>query len=215
MAYHGAGRTLPLALKHGDRTDVARAMGRWMARAGLDLRGAAPELGPPLIAPAPLHWRRRLARRGDQAAALARVVAALWDAPLADAVLRRRRATVPQASLEGAEARWRNLRAAFVVAPGRAGVVAGRRVVLVDDVMTTGATLDACAAALLAAGAARVDALVFARPCKAALTVIGADLARAAGGGGDHGTASAAGAAIASSRAAIAPRPGGATSAKV
>lgn len=168
MAYSGAGRELALSLKHRDRFDLAKPMGRWMARAGQPLRRLAPRLGAPVLAPAPLHWTRRAARRGDQAAALARQVARVWGAPLAEGALRRERATPPQAALD-ADARWANVADAFVVAEDFARDLAGRRVILIDDVFTTGATLDACARALRAAGVARVDALVFARPCRAAL----------------------------------------------
>ncbi len=170
MAYQGVGRALVIALKHRDRRDAARAMGAWPARAGRPLLGVATDLGPPILAPAPLHWTRRALRRGDQAAALAASVAAVWGAPLGIGLLRRRRATPPQTALDR-EARWRNVADAFVVSADWRRDLAGRRVILVDDVMTTGATLDAGAAALRAAGARRVDALVFARPSTIARAV--------------------------------------------
>lgn len=159
--YGGTARRLVLALKHGDRLEAAPVMGAWMARAGAPLLAEADGARPYLI-PAPLHWRRRLARKSNQAALLAAAVARESGAPLAEDALRRPR---PTPSLEGLsrEARAAALADAIRLAPGWAARLRGARVVLVDDVLTTGATLNACAAALRAAGAAEVDALLFAR----------------------------------------------------
>ena len=112
-----------------------------------------------LVVPVPLHWTRRVARGFDQAERIAVPLAARLGLPVAG-VLRRRRATGAQARL-GRAARLANLAGAFRV--DRAQAVAGRRVLLVDDVTTTGATLEAAAAALLSAGAAEVFALTAAR----------------------------------------------------
>jgi ComF family protein len=114
-----------------------------------------------LVVPVPLHWRRRLARGFDQAAAIARPLACRLGLPALDALVRRR-ATPPQSALPRA-ARRANLAGAFAVRRRRAVTLAGRRVLLVDDVATTGATLAAAAAALLAAGAAEVHAAAVAR----------------------------------------------------
>jgi ComF family protein len=112
-----------------------------------------------LVVPVPLHWTRRVARGFDQAERIAVPLAARLGLPVAG-VLRRRRATGAQARL-GRAARLANLAGAFRV--DRAQAVVGRRVLLVDDVTTTGATLEAAAAALLSAGAAEVFALTAAR----------------------------------------------------
>lgn len=122
---------------------------------------AGPAEGCELVVPVPLHWRRRLARGYNQATAIARPLARRVGLPMAE-VLLRRRPTPPQTALPRA-ARRTNPHGAFAV-PGRhARRLAGRRVLLVDDVVTTGATLDAAARTLLAAGAAEVHAAAVAR----------------------------------------------------
>jgi ComF family protein len=108
-----------------------------------------------LIVPVPLHRRRLRERRYNQAALIAHAVADRVGRPVAGRALIRALAGPAQATL-GAEARRRNLRDAFVVA--RPADVRDRRILLIDDVITTGATADACARALLQAGARRVDA---------------------------------------------------------
>lgn len=112
-----------------------------------------------LVVPVPLHWRRRLVRGYNQAEEIARPLARRLDKPFTRSLVRIR-ATVPQASL-GREARLSNLEGAF--APRVRAEIAGRAVLLIDDVATTGRTLDAAAAALKSAGAARVTAAVLAR----------------------------------------------------
>lgn len=159
--YEGPGRELVHRLKYGDRLDLAGPMGRWMARAGAEIlvEGA-------LLVPVPLHRWRLWRRRHNQAALLAQAVSDqtghAWD-PL---LLRRVRRTRPQVGLSRPE-RAENLQGALRVDPARAPALAGRAVVLVDDVLTTGATADAAAGALLRAGAASVDVLTFARVCLA------------------------------------------------
>lgn len=160
--YGGGARRLVLALKHGDRLEAARPMGRWMARVGAGLLAPDAAGRRPFLAPAPLHWRRRLARRANQSAELATAIAAESGAPLAVDALRRVRATPSLDGLTRA-ARAEALKGSVAVSKGWADRLRGARVVLVDDVLTTGATLNACVAALEAGGAARVDALVFAR----------------------------------------------------
>ena len=157
MHYAGTGRKLVLGLKHADRAEIARAAGPWLARAGADLLR-----GDPLIVPVPLHWRRLAHRRFNQSALLAMAVAGeVGHRCLADA-LRRVRATGTQDGRDRA-ARFRNLDDAIRVAPRAAPRVAGREIVLIDDVMTSGATLSAATQALQAAGARRVCVLVLAR----------------------------------------------------
>ena len=132
-------------------------MGRWMARAGSELLEEADAL-----LPVPLHWRRLWARRFNQAAALAGVISELSGVPVLHGVLKRVRATPQQVGLSKPE-RANNVQGAFRVPAEQKAEIAGKRVVLIDDVLTSGATVDTCARALLRAGAAHVDVLVFAR----------------------------------------------------
>ena len=157
VRYDDVARTLVHALKYQDRTDLAPAMGRWMARAGRELLGEADAL-----VPVPLHWRRGWSRRYNQSGALARVIERQTGVRLASEALRRVRATEQQIGLSRSQ-RASNVQGAFKVAPDRKADIQGRRVVLIDDVLTSGATVDACARALLRAKAASVDVLVFAR----------------------------------------------------
>ena len=150
-------RTLVHALKYADRLDLAPIMGRWMANAGRDLTREAD-----LLVPVPLHWRRQWARRFNQSALLAEVVGKASGVSVSHGALRRVKSTVQQVGLARAE-RARNVQGAFRVRPDARIEVAGRRLVLVDDVLTTGATIEACTRALMRAGAASVDVLVFAR----------------------------------------------------
>lgn len=157
VRYDDIARTLVHALKFQDRTDLAPAMGRWMARAGRELLTESDAL-----VPVPLHWRRGWSRRFNQSGALARSIASQSGVKLAADVLKRIRPTAHQIGLPRNE-RAANVQGAFAVPQAYRHDVKGRRLVLVDDVLTTGATVDACARALLRAGAARVDVLVFAR----------------------------------------------------
>src|SRR5215218_8804446 len=157
VRYDDVARTLVHALKYQDRTDLAPAMGRWMARAGRELVGEADAL-----VPVPLHWRRGWSRRYNQSGALARVIERQTGAKVLSEALRRVRPTQQQIGLSRAQ-RASNVQGAFKVIPNRQSDIQGRRVVLIDDVLTSGATVDACARALLRAKAASVDVLVFAR----------------------------------------------------
>jgi ComF family protein len=157
-AYNDGSRRLVLNLKHGERLEGVARMARWLARAGADILGDAD-----LVCPVPLH-RWRLVRRGfNQAALLGREAAAELGRTFVVDLLERPRATLTQRGL-GALARRRNITAgAFRVGRGHGALVRDARVVVVDDVLTTGATLGACAAALRGAGARSVDGLVVAR----------------------------------------------------
>lgn len=155
--YDESSRNLVLAFKHGDRLDAAPAYARWLARAGDALIDGAD-----LIAPVPLHWTRLFHRRYNQSALLANTLARLAGRPAAPDLLRRRRRTPSQGGLDRAE-RIRNVRGAFMVRAASRPSVEGRRILLVDDVLTTGATVEACATVLLKAGAAAVDVLTLAR----------------------------------------------------
>jgi ComF family protein len=154
--FEGTARRLVHRLKYSDRLDLAPAMGRWMRRAGAEILAEADAL-----VPIPLHRTRLWRRRFNQSSELARAISAAGGPPVLHDVLARRRATRSQVGLSAGE-RARNLQGAFRVAPDARAAIAGRRLVLVDDVMTTGATIDAAARALRRAGAAEVDALVFA-----------------------------------------------------
>jgi ComF family protein len=157
VRYDEVARTLVHALKYHDRTDLAPTMGRWMARAGRELLDEAD-----VLVPVPLHWRRAWGRRYNQSGALAREIGRQSGVKVATEALRRVRPTEQQIGLSRAQ-RAANVQGAFKVAPDRMADIQGRRVVLIDDVLTSGATTDACARALLRAKAAAVDVLVFAR----------------------------------------------------
>ena len=157
VRYDDVARTLVHALKYQDRTDLAPAMGRWMARAGKMLLDDAD-----VLVPVPLHWRRAWGRRYNQSGALARVIERQTGVKVAPEALQRIRPTQQQIGLSKPQ-RASNVQGAFKVASPRQSQIAGRRVVLIDDVLTSGATVDACARALLRAKAAQVDVLVFAR----------------------------------------------------
>jgi ComF family protein len=167
LRYDEGARGLILAFKHADRTDSAPLFGRWLARAGRELLADAE-----LITPVPLH-RWRLLRRGyNQAAVLAAALARETGLPLAPDLVQRRRATRSQQGLS-AQGRLVNITpASFRPHPWYRRRLAGRKVVLVDDVMTTGATVTACCRVLLAAGAERVDVLTLARVVRDAATPI-------------------------------------------
>ena len=161
FAYDDHSRRLILAFKHADRLHGMPAFGQWLARSGAELLASAD-----LIAPVPLHWTRLFRRRFNQSALLAQAAVAAWGerAPAGprcapELVIRRRRSR-SQGHLSRLQ-RAENVRGAFALKPG--AEVAGKRVLLVDDVLTTGATIEACTRALKRAGAAEVDVLTLAR----------------------------------------------------
>jgi ComF family protein len=150
-------RDLVHLLKYGDRLDLAAPLGGWMTRAGSELLADADA-----ILPVPLHWSRLFQRRYNQSAVLVREVSRLAKVPVEDDILLRTRATRPQVGLPRKE-RAQNVQGAFAVATGARIRVKGKKLVVVDDVLTSGATAEACARVLRRAGAARVDMLVLAR----------------------------------------------------
>jgi ComF family protein len=157
VLYDDASRDLILQFKHADRTDLAGLFAGWIGRAAEDLLADAE-----VVAPVPLHRSRLLARRFNQAAEIARPLARRHRrAYLPDALVRARR-TESQAGKSGA-ARRRNVAGVFRAPENQRRRIEDRRVLLVDDVLTTGATAEACARALKAAGASAVDLAVIAR----------------------------------------------------
>ena len=155
MRYDESSRQLVLALKHGDRLHLAPALAQWMRRAGDALLAEAD-----LLVPVPLHWTRLFARRYNQAAVLALALSKAGGPPvLADALIRRRR--TPSQGMKNAVARRRNVAGAFAL--HRKDAVKGKRIVLIDDVLTTGATVEECARVLKRGGAAKVEVLTLAR----------------------------------------------------
>jgi len=160
LRYDDGSRGLVLAFKHGDRLHGAPAFGEWMRRAGAALLADAD-----LLVPVPLHWTRLLRRRYNQAALLAHAIQRAGGPRVAPDWLVRRRRTPSQGEF-GPEGRQRNVRSAFALKSGKS--VRDLKIVLVDDVHTTGATLEECARVLKRAGATRVDALALARSLRIA-----------------------------------------------
>ncbi|MBC8131111.1 MAG: ComF family protein [Rhizobiaceae bacterium] len=166
VLYRGLAATFVASLKYSDRTDLSVLMAAWMGRAGADLIADAD-----IVVPVPLHRGRLWRRRFNQSAELARhIVAAGGEvserraAPLAYSPLAlvRVKPTRSQIGL-GARERRENVRGAFQVPADRRAEIAGRRVLLVDDVFTTGATVSSATRTLMRGGAASVDVLTFAR----------------------------------------------------
>lgn len=160
LAYDENSRGAILALKHADRLDLVPGFARWLARAGRSALSRSE-----VIVPVPLHRFRLWRRRYNQAAELARRLGRQHGIGVEPAALIRTRPTESQGAMASARARRRNVLGAFRVPDP--GTVAGRRVLLVDDVMTTGATAEACARALRRAGAAEVHVLALARVVRA------------------------------------------------
>ncbi|MCG8440497.1 MAG: double zinc ribbon domain-containing protein [Caulobacterales bacterium] len=157
IVYDDASRKLVLDVKHGGRADGIATFAGWMATAAGERLAEADR-----IVPVPLHPARLRARGFNQAALLARALARRAGRPFDPDLLQRRRRTPTQAG-KTAKERDRNVAGAFAARRGAARKVRGARVLLVDDVHTTGSTLNACARALRRAGAARIDAVTLAR----------------------------------------------------
>lgn len=155
--YDETARALVHRLKYGDRLELAEALGAMMARAGADLAREAD-----VIVPVPLHRWRLWRRRFNQAMALARVVSRVSGAPCDPFLLARVKRTRAQVGLTRAQ-RGENLQGAFRVPAAVKPRLEGKRMLLIDDVLTTGATANAAARALLRGGARSVDVLAFAR----------------------------------------------------
>jgi ComF family protein len=157
VVYSGVARDMVQGLKYRDRTDLAPWMAGWMARAGAELIADAD-----VVVPVPLHWRRFFRRQFNQSAELGRALARRSGLPFSPSAVKRVKLTRQQVGLERRQ-REENVRAAFKVPPEAEIEIAGRRVLLVDDVFTTGATVRSVATALKRGGAGAVDVLTFAR----------------------------------------------------
>ena len=157
MQYNDASRSLILSFKHGDRTDAAPVFGQWLRRAASGLIREET-----VIVPVPLHRRRLFTRRYNQSALMAKALGRLTGTVVAPGLLRRTRHTATQGTLSRS-ARHKNVAGAFAVHAGHATYVKGAHFLLIDDVMTTGATIEACTKTLMRAGASSVDVLTLAR----------------------------------------------------
>jgi ComF family protein len=157
LAYDESSRPLVLGFKHGDRLHLTSLLAAWMRLAGAELLADAE-----VIVPVPLHRWRLIARRYNQAAVLAHAIGLSSGVPVADRALVRVKRTPSQGHLTKSQ-RARNVQGAFRVDDRRRSEIVDRRVLLVDDVLTSGATAGACARVLLRAGAASVDLLTLAR----------------------------------------------------
>lgn len=160
MLYRDTGRKLILALKHGDRQEIARPAGLWLGNAVKEILTQNT-----LIAPVPLHWQRIIKRRYNQSALLAKALSLQVDRPMCPDLLQRFRRT---RSLDGLdrEARFKMVENTIRVHPRRRHRLIGRPVLLVDDVMTSGATLAACTQACQDAGSGPVCVVTLARVAK-------------------------------------------------
>lgn len=157
VLYDDVARRLVQGLKFSDRTELAPWMAQWMERAGQDFWGQALT-----VVPVPLHRTRLFSRRFNQSAELARHLARLKNLTYDPGMLIRVKATKQQVGL-GLKERRKNVSGAFRVAPEKAPNVKDASILLVDDVFTTGATLEACARALRRKGASQIFCLTFAR----------------------------------------------------
>lgn len=155
LVYNKSSRTLILRFKHADATHAAPALAAMMCQAGQDLLRDAD-----LIVPVPLHWHRLWKRQYNQSALLAKFISKATGVPCDLSSLKRKRQTRPQGGL-GRRARKRNVQGAFLIKEPT--MFKGKRIILIDDVLTTGATVQACARCLYAAGAYSVDVLTLAR----------------------------------------------------
>lgn len=160
LLYRDNARRLILAIKHGDRLDLARPAGVWLARSAKELLDDRT-----VIVPIPLHWTRMVKRRFNQAALLAHAVASETTAKIiSDALIRRRR--TPSQEHRTRSEREANLEGSMIVNKGRVSALEGRDVLLIDDVLTSGATFREATRALRLAEVGRVSVLALARVAK-------------------------------------------------
>ncbi|WP_297769314.1 ComF family protein [uncultured Roseovarius sp.] len=160
MRYHENGRRLVLALKHGDRHDVVRPAAKWLARSAQPLLRSDT-----LIVPVPLHWTRMLSRRFNQSALLSQALARETGLSCCPDLLIRSKKTKPLVGM-GVDARHEALLDAIQVHPRNLTGIAGRDILIVDDVMTSGATLSVATQACFSSAARDVCILTLARAAK-------------------------------------------------
>jgi ComF family protein len=158
IAYDDASRDLILGFKHADRLETLPLFARWLSIAVKDRLGDVD-----LLVPVPLHWRRLAMRRYNQAGLLAHGLGKLSGVPVHATALARTQATASQGEMVSARARLKNVARVFAVPDRQRPVVKGKSVAVVDDVLTTGATVSACGKALLRAGARDVSVITLAR----------------------------------------------------
>ena len=156
LTYNEASRKLLLKFKYGDQQHAANTFARWLRNALEDIDSID------LIIPTPLHPRRLWQRRFNQSALLAKALGRLTNQTVTGQVLKRRRFTAPQKGLSR-KSRQKNVRMAFYVPPKMRERIAGKNILLIDDVLTSGATVNECAKALKSSGAKKVHALTVAR----------------------------------------------------
>jgi len=166
VLYSEVARALVSRMKYGDRPELAKFCARLMHRAGLELWGSDA-----VLVPVPLNRWRQLGRRYNQSTELARALSRLTGMAVEPGLVRRHRHTRQQVGLSR-DARHRNVAGAFRAHPDLIGRLRGRRVILVDDVITTGSTIAAITRALTKAGADKVDVISFARVVVGAETTI-------------------------------------------
>lgn len=157
LKYNDTSRDLVMGFKHADKLYAVKTFTPLLKRAGVDVLERAE-----ILVPVPLHFWRLMKRRYNQSVLIARDLGRNCGLPVLSDALVRTRATPPQAHLK-ADKRRKNVRGAFAVKPARVAAIQGKSVLLIDDVLTTGATAEECTKALLEAGAARVDVLAVAR----------------------------------------------------
>lgn len=160
LLYKDTARRLVLGLKHGDRQEIARPAAKWMMRAAKDIMTKDM-----IIAPVPLHWLRLLGRRFNQSAVLAQALARESGLMCSPDLLRRSKAT-PSLDGLGRDQRFATLQSTIVAHPKRRHLIVGRSILLIDDVMTSGATFAAATEACQSAGATEVHILALARVAK-------------------------------------------------
>lgn len=166
MTYDEHSRHMVLGFKHADKTELARMFAHWMARAGSELVTDCD-----LILPVPLHRFRLIKRRFNQSALLARMIADICGKPAHMLLLRRHKATVSQGGLNAA-GRRKNMAGAFNIPDRKKALIKNKKILLVDDVLTTGATVSACTRSLLKAGACQVDVITLCRVVRASSVAI-------------------------------------------